>query len=400
MNSEVKRLLLTRFLRSLGQGMLVVDFSLYLKELGFSSILIGSIFTFGSLFGAIGSILVGMISDRTSRKAFMIGYTFILIFSSLAMFISKNPYVIIISSILGSFGLGANGAAGPFSPAEQAWLSEKIPPKERGNVLSINSGLAFFGMALGAILAIIPTFLKNMPENLNYRILFLLIFALSFINLFIILSVSEEKKKPSFGGKSTDKYKNSFTKGEIQALTKLLTLNTLNGFAIGLKGPLISYWFSVRFGVGAEKISPVMALTFLITGILSFYTGPLTNKIGIVNSVVAERAIGLLFLIALPLAPTYFMASTFYFFHQVFNRGSTGARQALTLSIVSDRKRGLAVGLNTASAQISRSIGPYITGILLSQNQFEIPFFIAALLQGIYLLLYEKEFKNFNFPEN
>lgn len=72
----------------------------------------------------------------------------------------------------------------------------------------------------------------------------------------------------------------------------------------------------------------------------------------------------------------------------------------MTLSIVSDRKRGLAVGLNTASAQISRSIGPYITGILLSQNQFEMPFFIVALLQGIYLLLYEKEFKNFNFPEN
>jgi hypothetical protein len=68
------------------------------------------------------------------------------------------------------------------------------------------------------------------------------------------------------------------------------------------------------------------------------------------------------------------MASTFYFFHQVFNRGSTGARQVLTLSIVSDRKRSLAVGLNTASAQISRSIDPYITGILLSQNQFEILF--------------------------
>lgn len=75
---------------------------------------------------------------------------------------------------------------------------------------------------------------------------------------------------------------------ENQILTKLVLIN---GFATGLAGPLMSYWFLRRFGVGAESIAPVMAATFGITGLLSLYTGGLTERIGIVSSVVWERGI-------------------------------------------------------------------------------------------------------------
>ncbi|MGB9680113.1 MAG: MFS transporter [Minisyncoccia bacterium] len=393
MNTEVKRLLAVRFLRSLGQGILVVDFSLYLKDLGYSGVFIGSIFAFASLFGAFGSIIVGIISDKTKRKPFLKGYTLLLMSASLLMFSSTNFYIIIIASILGNFGLGSNGAAGPFSPADQAWLTEKILPDERGNIFSINSALGFTGMAIGAFLAVTPTFLKSLPNFYNYRILFLFIFVNAFITYFIIESVSEEDKR-----QQSINYNKKEEKKEEYNLLKLILLNSLVGLSGGLRGPLIAYWFAVKFGIGAEKIAPVMAITFLITGILSFYTSFLTKFIGIINAVVVERAIGLVFLIALPLSSNYIFAFIFYLLNQTFSRGSAGARQALTVSIVGDNKRGLAVGLNAASMQIPRSIGPYITGILLNEGYFGLPFFIAAGLQGVYLLFYRKVFKNYNFP--
>ncbi|MGB9743965.1 MAG: MFS transporter [Desulfurella sp.] len=398
MNKSTKYLLSIRFLRSIGQGLLIVDFALYLKALGYSATTIGLVYTFVSLFGAFGSLFVGFVSDKTKRKPFLIIYTLLLMFASLGMFFASNIYVIAIFSAIGSFGLGANGAAGPFSPAEQALLAEKIQPNMRGMVFSLNTALGFLGMCIGSLLAMLFAFLNFTQKNMDYRLLFFVVFLFASITLYLLFKV-EENYKPKILKQVLDQKEAGIDKKENLNLIKLIGLNSINGLAIGLKGPLIAYWFALRFGVGARLIAPVLAITFLLSAILSFYTGKLSLKFGIVNSVFAQRLVGLVFLILLPLAPTYFLASLFYIFHQIFNRSSAGARQALTVSLVRDKRRGFAVSLNSASMQFPRSIGPYVTGALIEANSFEMPFFMAAFLQATYLILYKKVFKSFNFPE-
>jgi MFS family permease len=116
MNKNIKYLLFVRFLRSIGQGLLIVDFALYLKAMGYNGFQIGLVYTFISLFGAFVSLLVGVVSDKTKRKPFLMIYTMLLMIASLGMLFTVNIYIIAILSAFGSFGLGANGAAGPFSP--------------------------------------------------------------------------------------------------------------------------------------------------------------------------------------------------------------------------------------------------------------------------------------------
>ncbi len=397
MDKNTKYLLSIRFLRSIGQGLLVVDFALYLKACGYGAITIGLVFTFVSLFGAFGSLFIGILSDRTKRKTFLIIYTILLMIASVGMFFAHNIYIIALLSALGTFGLGANGAAGPFAPAEQALLAEKIQPSMRGMVFSLNTALGFLGMSIGSIMAMIFSFLKFAQKNLDYKLLFVVIFVLAIISLYLFLKV-KENYKPKFSKEIANQKTTDIHKKENLDLIKLIGLNSLNGLSIGLKGPLIAYWFAIRFGVGAKFIAPVLSVTFLLSAILSFYTGKLSMRFGIVNSVFSQRLIGLLFLILLPLAPTYTLASMFYILQQIFNRSSSGAGQALALSLVRDKRRGFAISLNSASIQFPMSIGPYITGILLDANFFEMPFFMAAFLQALYLILYKKVFRNFNFP--
>lgn len=395
MNKSTKYLLFVRFLRSLGQGLLIVDFALYLKALGYSGITIGLIYTIISLFGAFGSLIVGILSDKTRRKPFLIIYTILLLIASFGMFFTQNIYLIALFSCFGSFGLGANGAAGAFSPAEQALLAEKIEPQKRGSLFSLNTSLGFLGMSIGSCLAMVLSFIKFSQRNLDYRIPFLIILALSLFSLLFILKIEENKKPKSITNHTEEKILN---KKENLNLLKLMFLNSINGTAIGLKGPLIAYWFAVRFGIGARLIAPVLAITFFFSAILAFYTGKLSLRFGIVNSVFSQRLIGLIFLFLLPIAPTYLLASLFYILHQIFNRSSAGARAALTISLVRNKRRGLAVSLNSASMQFPRSVGPYATGALLDAGFLELPFFIAGLLQGLYLILYKRVFKDFNFP--
>lgn len=401
LHPTTKRLLLTRTLRSIGQGALVVDFTLYLHALNWSPTAIGLLLTTSGIAASGLSLLVGLTSDILKRKPILFVYEAITLISSLAIIFSSQTWILIAASILGGFGHGSNGAAGPFSPAEQAWLAEEIPAGQRGLIYSLNAALGFFGMGIGALCAILPVIWSSvLPGAAAYRPLFGLV-SLAALGGLLLLSGANEKNFSKTilnhqKGQSIDKLRDQ----ENHALMKVVMVNIFNGFAVGLTGPLMSYWFLKRFGVGAESIAPVMAITFIITGVLSFYTGALTKRIGITSSVVLERFIGVVLLGILPLMPSYELASIVYLFRSVFNRSSSGAQQALTIGLVRDERRGLASSLNSVSNQIPRSIGPGIAAYLIRLGQLSLPFYIATVLQAIYLLLYYRVFRHYEQEEH
>jgi len=390
-----------------GQGALVVDLTLYLHSLRWDGFHIGLTLSIAGLFGALLSLLIGITSDRIRRRPFLLLYEAIVFLCSIAALLSSQRIILSVAIILAGFGRGANGAAGPFSPAEQAWLAEEVAPQRRARVYSLNTAFGFFGMAIGALLAMLPAFLSNSFEGASalavkpaaYRPLFIIVAVATIANLFLIYKAVEQYKGHKRAGLSQPgKIENQVRKGENKMLTGLVILNSFNGLAVGLTGPLISYWFAVKFGVGPASIAPMMAATFFITGISSVLTGRVSERIGIVKSVVRARFIGLLLLIALPLIPFFWLASVVYLLRSALNRGSVGARQTLTVGLVRDERRGFALSINAVSMQLPQSVGPSITGFLFNAGDLALPFYAGALCQGIYLTMYGRFFRNYNNP--
>ncbi len=408
LHPTTKRLVLARAVRSVGQGALVVDLALYLHALGWNGFHIGLVLSAAGLFGAVLSLGVGIASDRMRRRPFILVYESIVFVCSIAALLSAQIIVLTIVIIAAGFGRGANGAAGPFSPVEQAWLAEEVPAIRRGWVYSLNTAFGFFGMGLGALLAMLPEFLSTWSakgssalavQPYAYRPLFIIVAGATIVNLLIIFRAKEQYRGPRQIKRSDQiQAEKQIRHQENKMLTGLVILNSFNGLAIGFTGPLISYWFAIRFGVGPASIAPIMAATFFITGFSSILTGRISDKIGIVKSVVWARFFGLLLLIALPLIPFFWLASLVYFLRSAFNRGSVGARQALTVGLVRDERRGLATSLNAMSMQIPQSVGPSIAGLLFSTGQLELPFYVGAIFQGIYLIMYGRFFRNQNKP--
>jgi MFS family permease len=395
LHPATKNLLLMRGLRSLGQGALVVDFTLYLSALGWSSLAIGSLLTAAGLFGAALSLFVGVSSDRSRRKPFLLVYQGMTMACSLAGILTAQPAILSVAAILGGFGRGANGAAGPFSPAEQAWLAEEIAPKRRGVVYSLNTAVGFLGMGIGSALAVLPdVWGRWLGGPLAYRPIFGIV-TLTSIFILGLLVRTEEKHVPLPKNHTlqVDQRQIEIHQRQNNILAKLAMINGVNGVAIGLTGPLISYWFYLKFHVGPAAIAPVMAVTFLITGLASLVTGRMTQRIGVVNSVIWTRVVGLVLLVMLPLMPIYWLAAGVYLLRSAFNRGSAGARQAITIGLVDDDRRGLAVSLNNVSAQLPQAIGPTIAAYMLGIGDFSLPFYIAAVLQAVYLVLYGRTFR-------
>lgn len=408
LHPTTRRLVLARSMRSIGQGALVVDLTLYLQALGWNGFHIGLVLSAAGLFGAFISLAVGAASDRLYRKPFLLFYESVVFVCSIIAAITAGSVILSIVIVAAGFGRGANGAAGPFSPVEQAWLAEEVSPVKRGRIYSMNTAFGFLGMGLGALTAMLPAYLSHLFEKsshlyavqaIAYRPLFLIVAFSTVANFLLILKAEEQNKDRRRKKTSVEIQKEMQVKHqENRMLSGLVMLNSFNGLAVGFTGPLISYWFAIRFGVGPASIAPIMAATFFVTGISSLLTGRVSEKIGIVQSVVRTRLFGLLLLILLPLAPFFWLASLIYLLRSAFNRGSVGARQALTVGLVRDERRGFATSLNAVSMQIPRSVGPSIAGFLFNSGQLELPFYAGAFFQGIYLALYGWFFRKYNKP--
>ena len=385
-----RALIALRGARSLGQGAFFVDLALYLAHLGWSGTQIGLVLTGGGLFTGALSLGVGFSSDRLTRKPFIVANECLTFAAAVTAFLAQTPWLLAIPIVLAGFGRGANGSAGPFAAAEQAWLAHLIPPKRRGRIFRLNTATGFFGMGAGALIAIFPGVAGL--GLLGYRLLFILPMASSLFNLTVLSFLREVRPPPQ--APAPVHHVRAQRRKENRNLTRLVLLNSVNGFAVGLIGPLMSYWLAVRFGVGPAAIAPVMGLAFAVTGVSSLVTGRLTERLGLVRSVVSLRSLGLILLAILPLMPTYALAALVYFIRSALNRGSVGARQAVVMSLVGDERRGWATSLNATSFQFPQAIGPVLAGTLIEQGDLILPFYLAFVLQLVYVVGYWRLFRH------
>jgi predicted MFS family arabinose efflux permease len=388
-----RRLLAARFWRSISQGTLTVDLALFLHALGWHGAAIGLVLSAAGLSGAALNLLIGITADRLRRKPFLIAYELLTCLCALTSMKTSDPILLSVAIILAGFGRGANGAAGPFAPAEQAWLAEAVAPPSMGMVYSLNSAIGFFGMALGAAAAALPPFLVPFfGQAGSFRPLFGLVLLGNAVNLCLLAKTPElYRAHPERQRNSSERSSKRFSENSF--LWRLVGLNSFNGLAIGLTGPLMAYWFARRFMVGPSAISPVLAITFIVTGLAALLFGRMTLRIGLVRAVVWGRTGGVILLLMLPFMPLYWLASFVYILRSALNRGTVGARQALVISAIGEERRALATSLNTLSMQLPQSLGPAIAGVLIGAGWYALPFVIAAVLQGVYVGLYGRFFR-------
>ncbi|MGE5128364.1 MAG: MFS transporter [Sphingomonadaceae bacterium] len=386
----VLRLMAARAARSVGQGALVAAFALYLHALGWSAPEIGATLSAALVVGAVLTMTVGPLSDRRGRRTFLLVYEGLQAAAALLALVTAWPPALVGAAIVGGFGRGANGSAGPFAPLEQAWLAQALPPGRRGTVFSVNAAIGFGGMALGALLAGGVKFLIGpLGELLAYRPLFLLSLAGSIAAFALIASLQEPELQPAARpAEEPERH------GENRMLLRLVIANTLNGLGIGMIAPLIAYWFALRFQHGPGTIGPALAASFVLGALGAGVAGRLARRFGLIRPVIAMRGIGLLLLMAVPLMPAFSLAAALYALRAGFNQGTAGVRQALVVGLTRNR-RGLAASLQNVSIQIPRAVGPLVAGLMLHAGMLRAPFFVAAAFQAAYLVLYSRFFRGY-----
>ncbi len=389
---NIRLLQMSRLARSIGQGVTVASFTLYLHALGYRGPAIGAVLMAGLVFGAALTAVTGPLSDRIRRRPMLLVYESLAGAAALAAMLSSNHMVVILAATVAGFGRGANGAAGPFAPVEQAWIAHEVEGVMRRRALSLNATFGFLGMAAGAGLAFVPGLVAHGAVGLDlYRLLFAVPFAASLVVLVLIARTQDPPTRFSVqagvmaeGAPTPD----DIRRHENKQLRRLALANAVNGLAIGIIGPLIAYWFLLRYGHGLADIGPAMAISFLFAAAGSTITGRVSSRIGAVRTVLVMRGVGIVLLAAMAFAPVFWLAVALYAVRSACNRGTIGARQAVTAELTRAERRGFAASVQSLSLQIPRAIGPLLGGWLMHSGDLTAPILVAAVLQTLYVGLY------------
>jgi len=386
LNKNLFLLMLSRLLRSIAQASLTILVPIYLSKLGFSGVQIGLTFTLSVIVGILFSIGVGFFADKHGRKIVILVMTLINSISVLGFFLTTSYIPLMLFVSIGTIrGGGGGGAAGA---AQQALIAESSDSQFRNNVFGTFSFFGAIGSTIGYALTIILPYISNVFKD-GWRDGYLFLMAIAFViyisTFFITLFVQEDKNRP--------KRQNAF-KLSWKLLGKFSLTNAVNGLGTGFfSGPILVYWFFVRYGAGVDLISVIYVLSNIARAISSISSARVAKFFGTVKTIVSVRAIGAIMLVFMALMPTFFLAGLFYLLRMFFVSAGIPLRQSFTMGQTKEEERASMAALSNLPQQITSSIGPTASGYFMDYSMMEAPIFIAAIFQFANAALYWYFFK-------
>lgn len=390
-----------RALRSFATAFLTVAFPLYLAQVGYDSGRIGLVVTLSTLVTAALVTVVGILSDRVGRKFVLVVLGLLALFGSIGIAISTATlWVAFVSGISGigrGGGAGSGGSWGPVFPAEQPLLTSAVPPQQRNTVFS---RIAFVGVLAGAggsLVAALPRLLHSDGFSwiAAYRWLFYLSAALAVLMVAATIPLREERvAAPS----PVPSAKGEPTLGASGFLGRLSLTNALNGLGFGFLGPLLTYWFHARFGVGPATLGTLYAITNLVAALPYLGAARLAQRFGSVWSTTVTRAVSVLMLLAMAVAPTYALAGLAYVLRMAFNSVSIPLRQSFVMGVSRADQRGRVAAFSMLPSQLTSTISPVVGGELM-QSFLDTPLIGAAVFMTANFVLYYLFFRDLHPPE-
>ncbi len=397
MNRDLKIIYIARLLMSTNRALAGIVVAIYFTIDGLSALQLGLVFLAVGIFSALFSSSIGMISDQIGRKIFMVAVPGLTAVASLVFFLTHNLALLILAAIVGTFGRGSGagaGAVGPYQTVESALALENSKFEFRNNIFGRLGFASSIGATIGSLMTLtISTDKTGKASQLGYYhfVFFIAFLAALGASLVALLLKKDAKKR-----KKNEKVKFKFPVKSKGLMYKLWITNSLNGVAVGMFGPFVSYWFFKRYGVGPHSIGILFAVINVVTIVGTLSAANLAKKIGLVNVVTIVRAAQSVLLIPMVLAPSFIISGGIYLLRMMVQRIGLPLRQSFVTSMADESERSTVMAMSNFPNQIMMAAAPTFSGYLFEYISEEVPFEIAGVFQMANTVAFYLFFKNAN----
>ena len=394
-------LMTSRGVRAFAFSYLGVIFTIYLSQLGYSTMTVGLVVTTAYASAAVLTAVWGYLSDRYGRKNILMLLAALTIVSNMIYMFFSHLIFIIAAVVIANVGAGGSGAGGqgggPMSPVEQALLAEKCTPENRNRVFGVNAFVGSIMGSLGALLSGLPEHLQEhwgWASIASYKPLFALTILFSIVLIFAYSRIDEHHVPVT-----RTQEKRSPAKRVGGFVIKMSLLGMIDNLGGGLISPLMSYWFFLRYGVELKSLGIMFFLSYFLAA-LSFLIAPIiARKIGVVRTMAFSHGAASFIYLMLPLAPTFTAAAAMIIVRSFLAYMDNPLRSSFVMGIVRPEDRGSAAGITTLSRHVPVAISPTLSAYLMQSFALSVPIFLGGMLQLSHDCIFYYLFRNVKPPE-
>ena len=361
-------LLGARGLRAFGFGFAAVLIGVHLEGRGLSAVLIGLTLGLGLAAASLSGLASAALASRIGRRGTLVVSGILMALTGLDLALATQPFLLVAAGLTGMLG-AASVDLGPFASVEQAVLAEAVPPEARNVAFarySLTGGLFNAAGGLSAALATGPG--RTEVFFLFYAALGL---ATAVLPIFMTAKVEAPVAAPPFG---------SFR--PLAGLAALFALDSLGGGFVA--NSVVAYWLHVRFGVDPGTLGPVFAGVAILQTVSYEVSGRLSNRFGLINTMVFTHVPSNVLLLLVPFSPTLGWAIGLLLARFALSQMDVPARQAYVVSIVPPAERAGAVAMTGAVRGVAQSFGAALAGVAIGAAAFAVPFVAGGLLKLVY----------------
>ena len=393
--SHVRRLLLARGLRALGDGCVSIVLPLHMVALGFSPLEVGLIATATLLGSGVLTLAVGLHAWRWRTKSVLLCATVLMAGTGVAFAGVTQFWPLLVVAIVGTLN-PSSGDVSVFLPMEQATLSHLVADRERTATFARYSLIGALCAALGALLAGVPELLVqrwDVPLQRATGLMFLLYALLGGACALVYRGLprnvsGDANARPAPLGPSR------------RIVYGLAALFSVDAFAGGfLVQSLLALWLFQRF-----ELSPATA------GVLFFWTGLLTafsyllavriaKRIGLLRTMVFTHLPSSVFLIVIPFLSDLRWVIALLLARSALSQMDVPTRTSYVMAVVTPGERAAAASITSVPRSLAAAASPALAGYLLGLSAFGWPLIAAGALKIAYDLALLVTFRRVRPPE-
>jgi len=395
---DVIVLMASRGVRAFAFSYLSVIFAIFLSQLGYSTVTIGLVISTAYASGAVLTALWGYLSDRFGRKKILIVLAGLTIISNLIYIFFSHIFFIFLAVIIANVGAGGSGGGGqgggPFNPVEQALLAEKCSAANRNRIFATNSFVGSIMGSLGALVSGVPEYLQESwgwASVPSYKPLFALTILFSIVLMFAYSSITEHHV-PHRRERAVSRQGRRF-------VTKMSLLGMIDNLGSGMVGPLISYWFFLRYGVELKSLGFMFFLSHLLAA-MSFLAAPLiARRLGVVRTMAFSHGAASVLNILLPFSPSFYVATAVFVSRSFLAYMDNPLRSSFIMGVVRPEERGSAAGITTLSRHVPVAVSPSLAAYMMQAFSLNVPIVLGGFLQFFHDCAFYYLFRDVKPPE-
>ena len=344
-NQNIKLFMLGNILIQIGMGVFGVMYNLYLRELGYSEAVNGSVISITSLATALMLVPAGIVSDRIGRKSILLVGTFV---SAIMLFgrsiVSVEQPILMFAFLTGIVWAFVQVSGVPF-------LAENSKPNERMNLFSIHFAIVtvanVIGNLMGGFVADGFQLIFNFDAVESIRSSLLLGAIIFTFGLLPLISLSTNKSESATKGqllkldKEIDSEDSSFKKN-IGMIVLFGIANLLIGTGSGLVIPYLNLYFANRFEASNSYVGLIIALGSAMTAVAMLIGPLLVKKVGKVRALVIFQLLSIPFLFLTAFTNSLLIASIGFLMRQALMNAGNPIQSAIAMDVVHNKYKGLA----------------------------------------------------------